>query len=90
MRNEEGRYLDMYSSEIRLGDSVIVPNEDIIGEVWDFTEDEKIKVEAMFKVYPMDNGEVQLQRFKDNTFYTLESTELITRNTRPFYFVKEK
>ena len=89
MKNEEGRYLDMYSSEVRLGDSVIAPSESIIGEVWDFTDDEKIKVEAMFKVYPMSNGEVQLQRFKDNTFYILESQELITRNSRPFYNVYE-
>ena len=89
MKNEEGRYLDMYSSEVRLGDSVISPSENIIGEVWNFTDDEKIKVEAMFKVYPMGNGEVQLQRFKNNTFYILESTELITRNSRPFYSVYE-
>ena len=89
MRNEEGRYLDMYSSEVRLGDSVIAPSENIIGEVWNFTEDEKIEIEAMFKVYPMGNGEVQLQRFRSNTFYILESTELITRNSRPFYSVYE-
>ena len=89
MKNEEGRYLDMYSSEVRLGDSVIAPNENIIGEVWNFTEDEKIKVEAMFKVYPIGNGEVQLIRLKDNTFYILESQELITRNSRPFYSVYE-
>ena len=89
MKNEEGRYLDMYSSEVRLGDSVVAPSEGIIGEVWNFTEDEKIKVEAMFKVYPMGNGEVQLQRFRSNTFYILESTELITRNSRPFYSVYE-
>ena len=89
MKNEEGRYLDMYSSEVRLGDSVIAPNENIIGEVWDFTDSGNIKVEAMFKVYPMGNGEVQLVRLKDNTFYTLTSEELITRNSRPFYSVYE-
>lgn len=89
MKNEEGRYLDMYSSEVRLGDSVIAPNENIIGEVWDFTDDEKIKVEAMFYVETVNNGEVQLKRLKDNTFYILESQELITRNSRPFYSVYE-
>lgn len=89
MKNEEGRYLDMYSSEVRLGDSVIAPNENIIGEVSDFTDSDNVKVEAIFKVYPMGNGEVQLVHLKDNTFYILESQELITRNSRPFYHVYE-
>ena len=89
MKNEEGRYLDMYSSEVRLGDSIIAPSENIIGEVSDFTDSDNIKVEAIFKEYPMGNGEVQLIRLKDNTFYTLTSEELITRNSRPFYKVYE-
>ena len=89
MKNEEGRYLDMYSSEVRLGDSVIAPSENIIGEVSDFTDSDNVKVEAMFKVYPMGNGEVQLMRFKGNTFFIFTSEELITRNSRPFYKVYE-
>ena len=89
MKNEEGRYLDMYSSEVRLGDSVIAPNENIIGKVLNFTDSDSVKVEAMFKVYHMGNGEVQLIRFEGNSFFILTSEELITRNSRPFYSVYE-
>lgn len=89
MKNEEGRYLDMYSSEVRLGDSVIAPSENIIGEVWDFTEDDKVEIEALFKVAPLGNNEIQLLPLAKNTFQKFESTELITRNSRPFYSVYE-
>ena len=89
MKNEEGRYLDMYSSEVRLGDSVIAPSKNIIGEVSDFAENDKLEVETKFIVNHLSNGEVQLVRVEDGNYSIFESTELITRTTRPFYSVYE-
>ena len=89
MKNEEGRYLDMYSSEVRLGDSVIAPSKNIIGEVSDFAENDKLEVETKFIVNHLNNGEVQLVRVEDGNYSIFESTELITRTTRPFYSVYE-
>lgn len=83
MKNQEGRILDMYSTEIKLTDSVIVPEHNIIGKVWDFTTDDKVEIEALFKVAPLGNNEIQLLPLAKNTFQKFESTELITRNTRP-------
>lgn len=78
MKNQEGRILDMYSTEIKLNDSVISPEHKIIGKVIEFKEDGTVLVEGIYKV------ESVLLCLADNTYYTFKSEELITRNTRPF------
>ena len=88
MKNEEGRFLDMYSSEVRLGDSVIVPSHNIIGEVSDFAEDDKLEVEAKYMIGSLNN-KVHLYPLAVNTYCEYESTELISRHPRPFYNVYE-
>lgn len=84
MKNQEGRILDMYSTEIKLNDSVISPEHKIIGKVIEFKEDGTVLVEELFKVAPLSNNEVQLLCLAEYTFHTFKSEELITRNTRPF------